>query len=177
MVQHEMSTIFQTFTVLRFLQLLYRKIKRSLGRLFGRRDSSRRSDISLNDLELIWDQQDSAWGWIPVCLTLAIGYTIIRHIWRRLHPVKATTNEEDKKEGANAKHQEQQQQQQQMMMMQTPGGYGGYGSGMNSMYGGTGLYGLNSMHGSSMYGGGLGTTMYGSGLYGSRYGRGMYGAY
>lgn len=140
------------------------------------------------------------WGWIIPCLSLAILWSLLKWLWRRLWPKPALKPEEEK-ERMEAALKEQQalqpqpvlgpdgkpvigpngqplmtspmQQQQQGMMGPNGMMQGGYGGGMgygSSMMGGVGGYG------SSGYGGmgGYGSSMYGSSM--GSYG-GMGGGY
>eukprot|EP00823_Brevimastigomonas_motovehiculus_P008322 TRINITY_DN7606_c0_g1_i1.p1 TRINITY_DN7606_c0_g1~~TRINITY_DN7606_c0_g1_i1.p1 ORF type:complete len:271 (+),score=50.65 TRINITY_DN7606_c0_g1_i1:3-815(+) len=170
MLRHELIGIGQTFTTFRFLQIVYHKIKRFFSRIFSKNSAEAQ-------LGAAWqEQEESAWVWVPFCLTLAVAFYIMRWIWRKIrvamwgpYPLSPEEFQEQQKDAAA-----QQQYQQQAAQMNGGAGMmggmgmmgGGYGMGMggygSSMYGGMGGYG--SMYG----GGGYGGSMYGMGSgYGS----------
>jgi hypothetical protein len=220
LLKHEMYGVAQTFTTLKFLQMAYGKINRLVRRALGQ-------DVGLEEVwgaaadskapipmirapdgRMIPDPRGAAagnsesygvWGWIVPCLSLAILWSLVKWIWRKLFPPKPPSEDEKLAEAAKESNALQPvlgpdgkpvigpDGRPVLMNPNAPaitGGLPGTGvpitpgmTGYGGGYGSMGGYG-SGMYGSTMYGG-MGSSMYGNtygGLGSSMYGN-TYGGY
>jgi len=76
-LRSEFWALGKTFTLFRFLQLVYIKARRVVSTLLGRSDPQ-------TDLKDAWHDSESTWSWVPLILTAAMGWCLLRYLWRRV---------------------------------------------------------------------------------------------
>jgi hypothetical protein len=59
-----------------------------------------------SEFSAAWDQQEERWAWLPFCLSLALGWWLLKKLWRRMLP---PTREQLEREHLEAWQQQQQQ--------------------------------------------------------------------
>jgi hypothetical protein len=195
LLRHEMANVGTTFTTLKFMSLAYSRINRSLRKLFGQdvemADAFKEAAENVVPLvrgpdgTMIPDPRGpkqppilGVWGWLLPCLTLAILWSLVKMLWRRIFPPPAPPTEAE--EIAKALAEQKANTPVPLLgpngqpvlgpdgqpIMQIPSQAG---LAVNPMMPGgapgMGLYGAGGMGG---YGGGMGG--YGAGGYGSSYG-------
>ena len=202
LLRHEMANVGTTFTTLKFMSLAYSRINRSLRKLFGQdvemADAFKEAAENVVPLvrgpdgTMIPDPRGpkqppslGVWGWLLPCLTLAILWSLVKMLWRRIFPPPAPPTEAEEIAKALAEQkantpvpllgpngqpvlgpdgQPIMQIPSQAGLAVNPMGAPGMGVGMMGGYGGgMGGYGAGG-YGSSYGGmGGYGSSMYGGG--------------
>lgn len=231
LLKHEFLGVASTFTTLKFMHLAYGKIRRAVRRALGQdvgledawgagAGAAALDAATLAKLPKVLDaaghlvpdpravaaaqasgESMGVWGWIVPCLSLAILWTLLKFLWRRLFPTPPPNPEEEE---AKLKAEQAANTPQPVMgpdgkpvigpngqpIMATPaqllaqqGGGMGMGMGMGSPYGGMGGMGMGMGSSYGGMGGGYGSGgLYGGGMgmgggYGSSYGGGYGSSY
>jgi hypothetical protein len=137
MLKQEMYGIGKAFTAARFLQLVYVRARRLLGRMlsFGRNNNSN-STPGAADLTEAWEDSEHSLAWIPMCLTVAVAWWLVRALYRKIYPPppQPAPPALDPNNMAQQFQLQQQQQQQQMQLQQQQAinmGYPGMNMNMN----------------------------------------------